>query len=250
MHAHWICGSAEDCVSKNDHINISGPVCSCRHCHSPSLGESISPPLESGDGSVIALTDRMWQKWRCLTSKARLWKAVWLYLEISFPGMLTPGSQPPHYAEALVTGRGLVQVWWLIAQLRSQLTISINCQISDRMSFQMIPASSVWATLADAAWSRGTYLYQARPEMKICKQNKNFFKPLGFWATCHIVITARREVIAGSWTLRLWSQISWVLLCHLFLCNIGQVVQIPILTFFTCKMGTAILNISQSKISV
>lgn len=64
-------------------------------------------------------------------------------------------------------------------QLRFQLMVSINCQVSESMSLWMIPASRVGATSADAALSGVPYVHQALPTVKICEQNKCGF----FWAT-------------------------------------------------------------------
>ena len=105
-------------------------------------------------------------------------------------------------------------------QLRSQLTVSINCRIGERMSLQTIPASGLRATSADAAWSRGTYPPRPCPNggfmstVMLCL----LFEPLRFWVLCYIVIITRTEAVLEGYDLRLWDQTSWFQcdLCHLF----------------------------------
>lgn len=61
-----------------------------------------------------------------------------------------PGNSATMLWGSPVTWGSHMQVFWLISQLRSQLTASIV-----RMSFWMIPSFSVQATSADASWNRG-----------------------------------------------------------------------------------------------
>lgn len=150
---------------KNDHSNISGLPWSSWLCLSHHKVILLPLPLN--------LRRALWLPWQNVAEvmlhdfKGWVIKGNMTSSGNLFVRMLTLGTRSPSYKKTQVTWRGHMQVSWLIAQLRSQLTVIINCQISERMSLQMILASSIWVTSADAAWSKGTYHHQALPKSKI-----------------------------------------------------------------------------------
>lgn len=138
----------------------------------PSQGDSTSPPLEPGEGFVITLTE-------CGRSDGWVIKGNMTSSGNLFVRMLTLGTQSPSYKKTQVTWRGHMQASWLIAQLRSQLTVVINCQVRERMSLQMILASSIWVTAADAAWSKAFIATKPCPNQRFMRKIMLFF--LSHW---------------------------------------------------------------------